>query len=223
MTRDRLRLPAVALVLVLGCTIGLSGGGLSGGGGAAWAHGAIVHEETTAVPADPGYEPPPPASLGGQPFALTDHTGRAVTDATFKGQWRLMFFGFAGCREACPTGLDRMTLALQELGATGDRIQPMFIDLDFAGPDLKGLAQFVGNFHPRLLGLTGDRGQMYTILRDFKVRRQMKHAAQGKKETGPRIDHSTYFFLVDPDGKTRTYFYHNLTPAEMAAHIRRYL
>jgi cytochrome oxidase Cu insertion factor (SCO1/SenC/PrrC family) len=190
---------------------------------AASAHGTVVHEETKAVPVDPGYEAPAPASLGGKPFTLTDHTGRTVTDATFKGRWRLMFFGFAGCREACPAGLDRMALALQELGPAGERIQPLFVDLDFAGPDLKGLAQFVGNFHPRLLGLTGDRRQMYDILRDFRVRREIKHAAQGKKETGPRIDHSTTFFLVDPDGRTRTYFYHTLQPAEMAAHIKKYL
>jgi protein SCO1 len=204
-----------AMGLALAATLGLCQSVL--------AHGSVVHEETSVVPARPGYEAPVPAALGGKPFALTDHTGRAVTDATFKGQWRLMFFGFAGCREACPTGLDRMTLALQELGPVADRIQPMFIDLDFAGPDLKGLAQFVGNFHPRLLGLTGDRRQMYAILRDFQVRREIKHAAQGKKETGPRIDHSTYFFLVDPAGKTRTYFYHSLTPAEMVAHIKKYL
>ncbi|MDX2156495.1 MAG: SCO family protein [Hyphomicrobiaceae bacterium] len=183
--------------------------------------GKVVHESTTATPAL-GYEAPAPETLGGS-YELTDHTGRTVTDETFRGRWVLMFFGFAGCREACPVALDRMSLALDELGALADGIEPIFVDLDFAGPDLRGLAQFVGHFHPRLRGLTGPRKEMFSILRKFQVRREIKHGLYGSKETGPRIDHTTYFFLIDPAGKTRAYFYHTLSPAEMAAHIRHHL
>ena len=193
--------------------------------GAAFAHGGrgvVVHEHASAKPA-PGYEPPPPATLGGKPFELIDHDGATVTDATWRGKWRLMFFGFAGCREACPVGLDRMGEALNLLGPLGETIQPLFIDIDYAGPDLIGLKQFVGHFHPRLVGLTGNRRQIFLIVRDFQVRREIKHGLHGKKETGPRIDHSTYFFVVDPEGRTRSYFHHTETPADMAAHMRRQL
>lgn len=192
--------------------------------GVAAAHqgrGQLVQEGTSAVP-NPDYVPPAPETLGG-PFELIDHTGRKVTDVSFRGQWMLMFFGFAGCREACPLALEHMAQSLENLGEKANGVQPLFVDLDFAGPDLRGLAQFVSHFHPRLLGLTGNRRQMYNVLRNFQIRREIKHGGQGKRETGPRIDHSTHFFLVDPSGNTRTYFYHTLTPAEMAAHMRRYL
>jgi cytochrome oxidase Cu insertion factor (SCO1/SenC/PrrC family) len=193
--------------------------------GEATAHqgrGLMVQEGVITARPDPTYQPPPPETLGG-PFELTDHTGRKVTHETWRGKWMVMFFGFAGCREACPVALDRMTQALEDLGPAAANIQPLFVDLDFAGPDLPALAQFVSHFHPRLVGLTGNRRQMYSMLRLYQVRREIKHRAQGKKETGPRIDHSTYFFLVDPDGKTRTYFHHSKTPAEMVAHMKRYL
>jgi protein SCO1 len=183
--------------------------------------GQVVHESRRAVP-DPEYQPPAPETLGG-PFELTDFNGRTVTDATFRGKWPLYFFGFVGCREACPLGLDKITLALQDLGDVGEQIQPIFVDIDFAEPDPKGLKQFLSHFHPRLIGLTGDRKQIFHVLRGFKVRRDMGHSGYGKKETGPRIDHSTHFYLVDPQGRTKAYFYHNLTPAEMVAFLRRHI
>lgn len=191
---------------------------------AAQAHqgrGVVIHEGASARPAQPGYEPPPPETLGG-PFELIDHKGQKVTDATWRGKWMLMFFGFAGCREACPTGLESMAQALEDLGPAADNVQPLFVDIDFAGPDLRGLTQYIGNFHPRLVGLTGNRRQMYAMLRNFQVRREIKHQAQGKRETGPRIDHTAYFYLIDPTGKTRTYFQHSLPPAQMAAIIKKH-
>ena len=184
--------------------------------------GVMVQEAETARPTDPGYVPPAPETLGG-PFELVDHTGRTVTDATYRGRWMVLFFGFTGCREACPLALEKIGQALDELGPAAEKVQPLFVDLDFAEPDIEGLAQFVGNFDKRIVGLTGSRAQIYDILRDFRIRRQMRHVLTGTKETGPRIDHSTYFFMVDPEGRTRSYFHHSISPAEMAAHMRRHM
>jgi protein SCO1 len=181
--------------------------------------GEMVHEQVVVVPS-PGYEPPRPETLGG-PFELVDHTGRTVTDKTFRGQWMMLFFGFAGCREVCPVGLDKIGVVLEELGEAASKIQPLFIDLDYEATDKLTMAQFVSNFHPRLLGLTGTRAQKHVILRDYKVRRESKHAVSGKRETGHRIDHSSYFYLVDPEGRTRSYFHHALSPTEMTAIVRR--
>ena len=45
-----------------------------------------------------------PLAIGG-PFSLTDHTGKAVTDADFRGSPLAVFFGFTHCPEVCPTTL----------------------------------------------------------------------------------------------------------------------
>ena len=192
---------------------------------AAQAHqgrGVMVQDAETARPADSGYAPPAPETLGG-PFELVDHTGRVVTNDTYRGRWMVLLFGFTGCREACPLALEKIGQALDELGPASQKVQPLFVDLDFAEPDIEGLAQFVGNFDKRIVGLTGSRAQIYDILRDFRIRRQMRHVLTGSKETGPRIDHSTYFFMVDPEGRTRSYFHHSISPTEMAAHMQRHM
>ena len=194
--------------------------------GSAEAHGnhirgQIVNEVTTATPS-PGYKPPDPRTLGGA-FELIDHAGATVTEESFAGRTMLVYFGYAGCREACPVALDAISRALELMGPDAAKVQPLFVDIDMAGPDLKGLSQFVSNFHPSLIGLTGSRKQMYHMLRIFKVRREYGNAAFGKKETGPRIDHTTYVFMVKPGGAVVNYFYHNLPPEQMQALIRKEL
>jgi cytochrome oxidase Cu insertion factor (SCO1/SenC/PrrC family) len=145
-----------------------------------------------------------------------DHNGQAVTNASYPGKWLLVFFGFTGCRESCPTGLENMTAALEALGADAEQVQPLFIDVSMEEPDIAGLKQFVSNFNPRLVGLTGTRAQTFAAVRDFKVRREYAMTNYSSRETGLRINHTTYFYLVDPQGVTRAYFYHNLPPERMA-------
>jgi cytochrome oxidase Cu insertion factor (SCO1/SenC/PrrC family) len=183
--------------------------------------GEMVSERESIAPA-PGYVAPDPQTLGGH-FELTDHNGRAVEDTTFRGHWMLIYFGYTGCREACPVALLTMTQALDAMGREADQIQPLFIDFSMEEPDLKGLGQFVGNFHPRLLGLAGTRAQTFAAVRQFKVRREYMHANYSEKETGPRIDHTTYFYLVDPDGITQAYFYHDQPVESIIADIRQHV
>ncbi len=167
-------------------------------------------------------QPNDPQTLGG-PYEMADHTGRVVTDKTFRGSWVLYFFGYTSCREACPLGLEHITRALEAMGADADRIQPVFVDIGMEAPDRKGIAQFLSNFHPRLIGLAGTRAQTFEIVRLYKIRREYMATNYSKKEFGPRIDHTSYFFLADPEGNTRGYFHHALPPEQMAAFIRKHL
>jgi cytochrome oxidase Cu insertion factor (SCO1/SenC/PrrC family) len=176
----------------------------------------------TAAPAADRHQAPAPHTLGG-PFELMDHTGQKVTDATYAGKWRLMFFGFAACREACPDALLTLTHALDRMGADADRIQPLFVDVGMGEPDPKGLANLLGNFHPSIVGLTGTRAQTFDVVRKFRVRREYSMNNYSSKETGRRLNHTTHFFLVDPEGSTQAYFSHRLTPEQMIAAIRRHL
>jgi protein SCO1/2 len=171
-------------------------------------------------------EPPPPHTLG-KPFDLLDHDGKTVTNASYPGKWLVMFFGFTGCRESCPVGLDALGAALDALGSEADKVQPLFVDVSLEEPDFIGLKQFVSNFHPKFVGLTGTRAQNFTVVRDFKVRREYGRMmmVRGTKETGMRMNHTSYFYIVDPKGVTRGYFLHDLPPEKMAetieAHLRR--
>src|SRR3954451_6296894 len=64
--------------------------------------------------------------IGGH-FALVDHTGKPRTEEDFRGKLMLVYFGFTYCPDVCPTDLQNIGLALDELGEAGEKIQPLFI------------------------------------------------------------------------------------------------
>ena len=203
----------------------LSAALLGGAAAPAGAHGSGHRHGQDQRPAtyeDTAYIPPPPESLGGR-FEMIDHRGVPVTDRSYPGKWLLIFFGYAACRETCPLALGTVAEALERLGGRADEVQPLFVDVSLDEPDLVGLEQFVGAFHPALVGLTGTRKQIFDIGRLFRVRREYMHANYSTRETGPRIDHSTNLYLVDPEGVTRAYFYHDVTSRDLARIIRHHV
>ena len=191
----------------------------------AFAHGTryqVLQEETRLVPGRAGYaNPPAPHTLGGA-FELRGPGGSRITEKSFPDKWKILFFGYPSCREACPTALEKLTQALEDLGEKSTQVQTLFVDISMERPDPKGVERFVANFHPSILGVTGSRAQIYNMVRLYKVRREYGRS-NGPTETGPRIDHTTLIYLIDPEGRTQTYFHHALTPAEMVTALRRHL
>jgi protein SCO1/2 len=96
----------------------------------------------------------------GGPFQLVDQHGRPFSDADLRGRPALIFFGYTQCPDVCPTTLLKLTEALDILGADGAAIQPVFITVDPLRDTPEVVADYVANFHPRLIGLTGTRTQI---------------------------------------------------------------
>lgn len=158
---------------------------------------------------------PDPASLGGA-FTLQDTDGRPVTDRDLRGSFALIYFGYTRCQEACPVALRTISRALELLGDEAQSVQPVFVNID-ERDSADHVAGYARAFHPRLLALTGSRRQLHEVGALFKVRREMAPARN--HERGHRLNHTTWIFLVGPDGVTRDYFYHGVAPEALAAKL----
>ena len=55
------------------------------------------------------------ASIGG-PYVMADHDGVPVTDATYRGKFTLLYFGFSHCPDICPSELVKVGKVMKELG-----------------------------------------------------------------------------------------------------------
>lgn len=105
----------------------------------------------------------------GGPFTLIDHDGRPRTDADFRGKLMLIYFGFTFCSNTCPTDLQAIAGSLDQLGAAGDAVQPLFITVDPEKDTPAQLKGYVRLFHPRMIGLTGSPKQIRKVANDYKV------------------------------------------------------
>jgi cytochrome oxidase Cu insertion factor (SCO1/SenC/PrrC family) len=157
-------------------------------------------------------------ALVGGPFSLVDQTGRHVTEKDFLGKYMLVFFGFTYCPDVCPTELQVMSAALDELGAEGDHIQPVFVSIDPERDTPEVLKQYVGNFHPRLVGLTGSPGEIAAIARAYRV--YYKKAASSAASGDYQMDHSTTLYLMDPEGRFRKHFGYTTDARALAQGLR---
>jgi protein SCO1/2 len=176
-------------------------------------HAAHDHAAMTAEQEAASAAPAPVAgsSVGGA-FTLTDHNGVEVTDQSWPGQYKLVFFGFTHCPDICPAALDKMTAALNTLGDTAAKIQPVFITIDPARDDAATMKNYLASYHPSILGLTGTEEQIKQVEDAYKV-----YAA--RVDTGTPVytmAHSSYIFLMSPEGELLEIF-RDADPADTLA------
>jgi len=167
------------------------------------------------VPSTGGVQLPQGLSLGG-PFTLTDHTGRDVTERDFAGRFLLVYFGFTYCPDVCPTELGTMAHAIDAMGAMGERVTPVLITIDPERDTPAALADYVSRFHPRMVGLTGTTQQIAQAARAYRV----YYARSRPRDSGDYLmDHSSFTYLVGPDGRVRQLFRPEMPPEAMAQAI----
>ena len=168
------------------------------------------------APSAGGVQLPQGIALGG-PFSLQDHNGQRVTEGAFAGRLGLIYFGFTYCPDVCPTELGLMASALDLLGPDASRVLPVLITIDPARDTPAALADYVSRFHPALIGLTGTEEEIATAARAFRV---YYRKIQPPGASDYLMDHSSFIYLVGPDGKVRQLFRPDTPPETIAAALR---
>lgn len=145
----------------------------------------------------------------GGPFALTDHHGQPRADTDFRGKFLLVYFGYTGCPDICPTDLVQIARLMELLGPDAESVQPLFITLDPERDTHGILGDYVGAFHPRVIALTGSGEAVRGAADAYKVYFEKVEGEDGRR----RIDHSAFIYLMDRTGDYLGFFPPG-TPAE---------
>jgi len=154
--------------------------------------------------------------IGGD-FEMVNHRGETVTQETFKGRHMLVYFGYTFCPDVCPTELQAVTVALNDMGKKADAITPVFVTIDPERDDVAAVREYIGFFHPRLVGLTGTPAQVEAITDAFGV---FYAKARDTGETSDYLmDHSSLIFLMDEDGRYVTHIRTGTAPEVIARQL----
>ena len=156
-------------------------------------------------------------ALVGGPFNLVDQHGAKVTERDFAGRYMLIYFGYTYCPDVCPMSLANMTQALDLLPPEeAEQVVPVFITVDPERDTVKQLAEYAPLFHPRLVALTGSPEAVKAAAQAYRV--YFAKAGDGDSDAY-LMDHSTFIYLMGPDGRYVRHFAHDAAPEEIAAAI----
>jgi len=172
----------------------------------------VASWQVSAVRADSPALP----SISGH-FELETTDGRQVTDATYRGKWLVIYFGYTFCPDICPTVLTRITLALQALGPVAERVQPIFITVDPSRDTARHLSRYLTAFSPRIVGLRGDSDQTREAAHEFHAYYRMRSLGNGEYS----VDHSSFLYVMSPDGRFSKLLADSLPPDQLADELRQ--
>ncbi|MBO0332059.1 SCO family protein [Sneathiella sp. CAU 1612] len=156
----------------------------------------------------------------GGPFSLVNHKGETVTDEDLEGKLFLVFFGFTNCPDVCPTEMQTISVAMQELGDDAKEVVPLFVTVDPARDTPEILASFVSAFHPAIVGLTGSEESINDMKKKYRV------YSQKQDNDDPDyylVDHTSFTYLMGRDGDLITVFSFGVPAEEMASKVREQL
>jgi protein SCO1/2 len=157
------------------------------------------------------------SSIGG-PFTLSASSGKTVTQKDFAGEPTLVFFGYTHCPDVCPATLFELSEALRALGPE-KKAAALFITVDPERDSPEVLKEYLSSFDPRIVGLTGSREAIDSVLKEFRVYSR-KVPGEGNDYT---MDHTALIYLMDKQWRFVRPFRLDRPPAEAAAELAKYL
>lgn len=158
------------------------------------------------------------SAIGG-PFRLVDQNGKTVTDADLKGKWALVYFGYTHCPDACPTALNAISIALDDLGPKREAVRPVFITVDPERDTPDVLKSYVTSFDAPILALTGTPQEIAQAAKDYRV----YYAKHPEPDGDYAMDHSSVIYVMDPQGRFTASFTQENSPEEIAARLKKLL
>jgi protein SCO1 len=154
----------------------------------------------------------------GGPFRLTDQDGHTVTDRDFKGHPFLVFFGYTHCPDICSTTLFEISEVFKQLGPSA-KIHALFITVDPERDTSGVMKQYLSSFDPRIMGLTGDLGDIKKLIKAYRG----SFRKVPLKEGGYNMDHTAIVYLMDKDGRFVSPFNLKRTAEAAATDLRNRL
>ena len=130
---------------------------------------------------------------------------------------KLLYFGYTSCPDVCPFDLLKLSNLLDKNPILNKTLQSIFVSIDPDRDTTEVLKDYLDNFNPNIIGLTGSNEQINKIKKKFRI--YVKLNKKNTKDTNYLVDHTVLFFLVNENDEYITHF----RPNELESKIFKYI
>lgn len=155
-------------------------------------------------------------------FTLTDQNGQPFTLSQQKGKAVMLFFGYTHCPDVCPLTLSdfKQVKAILKRDGLDQRVQFVFITADPERDTPAVLKEFLSNFDPSFVGLSGDPQALQAVYAAYGIYVQKQDSASA---AGYLVDHTSRSLLIDPQGRWRINYPFGMEADKLAADLAHLL
>lgn len=153
-------------------------------------------------------------------FLMEDSYGNVITDEDLGGRFFLVYFGYTGCPDVCPTTLSTIADALDLLTEEERKgLSTLFVTVDPDRDTAKLMREYVGFFHKDIIALRGPKPYTDHMVKAYNARYEV-HVPDPAHPDRYSIDHTASTAFMGPDGALIKRFPHGTSAEAMAEDIR---
>ena len=130
-------------------------------------------------------------------FTLTDTSGESYDFAAeTEGRLTLLYFGYLNCPDICPVHLAQIAEVFARMPDVAREAEVVFVSVDPGRDSPEEIREFLDNFDPRFVGLTGTEEELVTAQRAVGI----PPAVTGGEGADYTVDHAGWVIAYGPDG-----------------------
>ena len=155
--------------------------------------------------------------LGGS-ISLIDQNEKSFSLEEKDATLSLVYFGYSYCPDICPYDLERNAYVKDMMDEEQLDINLIFITLDPLRDTPMRLKDFSEYIHSSMIALTGSSDQIEALKKAYAV--FGKSNKIDNEDQSYLVDHSTFSYLVNKDGKVLSFFNRRETPEKISQKIK---
>ena len=155
--------------------------------------------------------------LGG-PIELIDQNESFFSLEDQDTRLSLVYFGYSYCPDICPYDLERNAYVKDIMDEEQLDINLIFITLDPSRDTADRLKDFSEYIHDSMIALTGSNDEIEVLKKEYGV--FGKSNKIDNEDQSYLVDHSTFSYLINKDGRVLTFFNRRETPEQISEKIK---
>lgn len=155
----------------------------------------------------------------GRGVRMADTEGRVRGLEDFRDRVTVVFFGFAGCPDVCPTTLLRLRETRRSMGVDGERVQVVLVSVDPERDSADRLRSYVRTFDPSFVALRPEPAELAKVLKAFHAIAVKVPVAGTAADYS--IDHSAVLYVYDRANRLRLIAQPDFRQQDLAADLTR--